>query len=134
MRVNSWIISLVFFFEEILSFLIFLRLESQWFSNCFSRHTRVLPRKFSVPRKLFKISFFKLSKFPFPTCQNSLSQTVKIFFSKLSKFPFPNCQNFLFQTVKVSCSKLLKFSFPNCQNFLFKLSRPKKFKNHWFRI
>ncbi len=58
--------------------------------------------------KLSKFSFSKLSKFPFPNCQNFLFQTVKISLSKLSKFLFSNCQNFSFQTVKISLSKLSK--------------------------
>jgi hypothetical protein len=57
--------------------------------------------------------------FLFQTVKIFLFKTVKIFLSKLSKFPFPNCQNFSFQTVKIFLSKLSKFSFTNCQNFLF---------------
>jgi hypothetical protein len=50
----------------------------------------------------------KLSKFPFPNCQN---------------FPFPNCQNFPFQNVKISFSKLSKFSFQTVKILLFNLSK-----------
>jgi hypothetical protein len=68
----------------------------------------------------------KLSKFPFPNCQNFHFQTVKISISKMSKFP--NCQNFLFQTVKISPSKLSKFSFLKLSNFPI----PNNIKQNWF--
>jgi hypothetical protein len=76
------------------------------------------------------LAFYKkLSKFPFPNCQNFLFQTVKISLFKLSKFPFSNCQNFPFQTVKISLSKLSKYPFPNCQNFPFQTVKISLSKN-----
>ncbi len=76
-----------------------------------------MSRKLSkFPFQTVKISLSKLSKFPFPNCQNFPFQTVKISILKLSKFPFSICQNFHFQTVKISISKLSKLPFPNCQN------------------
>jgi hypothetical protein len=92
----------------------------QWSSNCVSRKLSKFPfpNCQNFPFQTVKISFCKLSKFPFPNCQNFLFQAVKISLSKLSKFPFANCQNFPFQTVKISLFKLSKFPFANCQNFL----------------
>jgi hypothetical protein len=79
----------------------------------------------------------KLSKFPFPNCQN---------------FPFPNFQNFPFQTVKISFSNCQKFSFKTIKIFISKTVKrktgrcvanflilvlvcraSKKFEKHWHR-